>query len=91
MAFIIPFRRRKKLRFSFFLCDDPFIYRNYTTMTVPIIDGVDHETFEYKPVYQADILYVFVRHCHMTVHSATATSQNDACTYQCITWQMCIS
>lgn len=28
------------------------IYRNYTTMTVPIIDGVDHETFEYKPVYQ---------------------------------------
>jgi len=30
------------------------IYRNYTTMTVPIIDGVDHETFEYKPVYQGE-------------------------------------
>lgn len=29
------------------------IYRNYTTMTVPIIDGVDHETFEYRTVYQA--------------------------------------
>ena len=28
------------------------IYRNYTTMTVPIIDGVDHDTFEYRPVYQ---------------------------------------
>ena len=30
------------------------IYRNYTTMTVPIIDGVDHNTFEYRPVYQAE-------------------------------------
>jgi len=30
------------------------IYRNYQTMTVPIIDGVDHDTFEYRPVYQAD-------------------------------------
>jgi len=30
------------------------IYRNYTTVTVPIIDGVDHETFEYKPVYQGN-------------------------------------
>lgn len=28
------------------------IYRNYTTMTVPIIDGIDHETFEYRTVYQ---------------------------------------
>jgi len=28
------------------------IYRNYTTMTVPIIDGIDHETFEYRSVYQ---------------------------------------
>ncbi|XP_023343361.1 N-acetylgalactosaminyltransferase 7 [Eurytemora carolleeae] len=27
------------------------IYRNYTTLTVPIIDGIDHETFEYKSVY----------------------------------------
>ena len=26
--------------------------RNYTTMTVPIIDGIDHETFEYHSVYQ---------------------------------------
>lgn len=30
------------------------IYRDYTTMTVPIIDGVDHETFEYRPVYQGE-------------------------------------
>ena len=28
------------------------IYKSYTTLTVPIIDGVDHETFDYKPVYQ---------------------------------------
>ncbi len=34
------------------LPDCPYIYRNYTTMTVPIIDGIDHETFEYKPVYE---------------------------------------
>ena len=30
------------------------IYKSYTTLTVPIIDGVDHETFEYKPVYQGE-------------------------------------
>ena len=30
------------------------IYRNYQTMTVPIIDGVDHDTFEYRPVYQGE-------------------------------------
>ena len=30
------------------------IYRNFTTMTVPIIDGVDHDTFQYTPVYQAE-------------------------------------
>ena len=29
-----------------------FLCRNYTTMTVPIIDGIDHETFEYRSVYQ---------------------------------------
>ncbi|KAA0197350.1 hypothetical protein HAZT_HAZT008625, partial [Hyalella azteca] len=27
------------------------IYRDRTTMTVPVIDGIDHETFEYRPVY----------------------------------------
>ena len=30
------------------------IYKNYQTMTVPIIDGVDHDTFEYRPVYQGE-------------------------------------
>jgi len=30
------------------------IYRDFKTMTVPIIDGVDHETFEYRPVYQGE-------------------------------------
>ncbi|XP_063986785.1 N-acetylgalactosaminyltransferase 7 [Diachasmimorpha longicaudata] len=28
-----------------------------TVMTVPIIDGVDHKTFEYRPVYQEGHLY----------------------------------
>lgn len=23
-------------------------------MTVPIIDGIDHDSFEYRPVYQGD-------------------------------------
>lgn len=27
------------------------IYRDRTTMTVPIIDGIDFKTFEYRPVY----------------------------------------
>lgn len=27
------------------------IYRDNTVMTVPIIDGIDHKTFEYRPVY----------------------------------------
>ncbi|KOB78905.1 putative n-acetylgalactosaminyltransferase, partial [Operophtera brumata] len=27
------------------------IYRDYRTMTVPVIDGIDHKTFEYRPVY----------------------------------------
>ena len=39
----------------FFLFIFYFISRNYTTMTVPIIDGIDHETFAYKPVYQVCI------------------------------------
>lgn len=30
------------------------IYRDRTTMTVPIIDGIDHKTFEYRPVYGYD-------------------------------------
>ncbi|KAK3859326.1 hypothetical protein Pcinc_034543 [Petrolisthes cinctipes] len=29
------------------------IYRDKHTMTVPVIDGVDHNTFEYRPVYGA--------------------------------------
>ncbi|KAF4517123.1 hypothetical protein B566_EDAN008882 [Ephemera danica] len=29
------------------------IYYDRTVMTVPVIDGVDHNTFEYRPVYQA--------------------------------------
>ncbi|XP_026484210.1 N-acetylgalactosaminyltransferase 7 [Vanessa tameamea] len=28
------------------------IYRDYRIMTVPVIDGIDHRTFEYRPVYQ---------------------------------------
>lgn len=27
------------------------IYRDHTVMTVPIIDGIDHKSFEYRPVY----------------------------------------
>lgn len=27
------------------------IYRDRTVMTVPVIDGIDHKTFEYRPVY----------------------------------------
>lgn len=27
------------------------IYKDPTVMTVPIIDGIDHKTFEYRPVY----------------------------------------
>lgn len=27
------------------------IYRDNTIMTVPVIDGIDHKTFEYRPVY----------------------------------------
>ncbi|XP_076252805.1 N-acetylgalactosaminyltransferase 7 [Rhynchophorus ferrugineus] len=30
------------------------IYRDRSTMTVPIIDGIDHKTFEYRPVYGED-------------------------------------
>lgn len=26
-------------------------------MTVPVIDGIDHKTFEYRPVYQEGHLY----------------------------------
>lgn len=33
------------------------IYRDRTTMTVPIIDGVDHNTFEYRPVYSPGTLF----------------------------------
>ncbi|XP_050717980.1 N-acetylgalactosaminyltransferase 7-like isoform X2 [Eriocheir sinensis] len=29
------------------------IYRDKQTMTVPVIDGIDHNTFEYRPVYSA--------------------------------------
>lgn len=27
------------------------IYRDNTVMTVPVIDGIDHKSFEYRPVY----------------------------------------
>ncbi|XP_046442678.1 N-acetylgalactosaminyltransferase 7-like [Daphnia pulex] len=30
------------------------IYLDRTTMTVPLIDGIDHENFEYRPVYQGE-------------------------------------
>lgn len=33
------------------------IYRDSTIMTVPIIDGVDHKNFEYRPVYAEGHLY----------------------------------
>ncbi|KAK7069252.1 N-acetylgalactosaminyltransferase 7 [Halocaridina rubra] len=29
------------------------IYRDKHTMTVPVIDGIDHDSFEYRPVYGA--------------------------------------
>ncbi|XP_049868338.1 N-acetylgalactosaminyltransferase 7 isoform X2 [Pectinophora gossypiella] len=33
------------------------IYRDYRIMTVPVIDGIDHKTFEYRPVYQPGTNY----------------------------------
>jgi polypeptide N-acetylgalactosaminyltransferase len=33
------------------------IYRDSSTMTVPIIDGIDHQNFEYRPVYAEGHLY----------------------------------
>ncbi|XP_011551579.3 N-acetylgalactosaminyltransferase 7 [Plutella xylostella] len=33
------------------------IYRDPKIMTVPVIDGIDHRTFEYRPVYQAGANY----------------------------------
>ncbi|XP_029166822.1 N-acetylgalactosaminyltransferase 7 isoform X3 [Nylanderia fulva] len=33
------------------------IAENRNVMTVPVIDGVDHKTFEYRPVYQEGHLY----------------------------------
>lgn len=33
------------------------IYRDYRIMTVPVIDGIDHKTFEYRPVYQHGMNY----------------------------------
>lgn len=30
------------------------IYRDRTVLTVPVIDGIDHKTFEYRPVYGDD-------------------------------------
>ncbi|XP_048506338.1 N-acetylgalactosaminyltransferase 7 isoform X2 [Athalia rosae] len=33
------------------------IYVNSKVMTVPVIDGIDHKTFEYRPVYQEGHLY----------------------------------
>lgn len=31
---------------------------NNRTMTVPIIDGIDSNTFEYRPVYQKDMHFI---------------------------------
>ncbi|KAL6440893.1 hypothetical protein ACFW04_003363 [Cataglyphis niger] len=33
------------------------ISENRNVMTVPVIDGIDHKTFEYRPVYQEGHLY----------------------------------
>jgi len=33
------------------------IYKDRTTMTVPFIDGVDYQTFEYRPVYSPGTLF----------------------------------
>lgn len=33
------------------------IYRDYRIMTVPVIDGIDHKSFEYRPVYQHGMNY----------------------------------
>lgn len=38
-----------------FLQNILFFSRN--VMTVPVIDGIDHKTFEYRPVYQEGHLY----------------------------------
>ncbi len=33
------------------------IYRDRTIMTVPVIDGVDHQNFQYRPVYTPGTLF----------------------------------
>ncbi|XP_067140638.1 N-acetylgalactosaminyltransferase 7 [Centruroides vittatus] len=33
------------------------IYLNRTVMTVPVIDGIDKDTFEYRPVYRGNVHY----------------------------------
>lgn len=38
------------------------IYRDRTIMTVPVIDGIDHKTFEYRPVYADGHHYRLVAH-----------------------------
>lgn len=65
--FKIKYRMHSKRKFNYFLCSQKRkvirictfkyipIFRN--VMTVPVIDGIDHKTFEYRPVYQEGHLY----------------------------------
>lgn len=53
------------------------IARDRTTMTVPVIDGIDHSTFEYRPVYQGQSLFRGIFEWGM-LYKETAIPQREA-------------